>query len=510
MGGDLTEPRPPLAGVAAALCDVGLGLLVVVGLGAWAIGILWRPYDYDEVQRAHAIWLTAQGLRPYHDFFECHPPYFVLLSPIVRWCADPCDLLRALRLVAAAGNLLFLGGLAALATTALQAERRWAWLGLAVVAFHPHVLIYLVEFRIDGWGYALAVWSLYRFLRRPHGARRWVEMGCLTGIASVLFCPKLALLPPLLVVFEPMRQRRPLRDFLRVALAYLLGVGLAALLIGGFLAANRIEVGRTFALLVRYHALSNTHAAIRHGLLQVIVQRRVLFVLVLAGAIGWIAACLRRRSPPEPYAAALIVWLGLQAALVSYPYKQYYAPWFLFASGLYPIVGQGLARVSRGLGVAAFVAACVATACTTAGAVHYWSFDQGLPTQEAVIRWMDRVSRPEDRVIALPPCHPIDRRDTFFVWLNTYDPNGHDTEWVLGRLPQLRETVSEARYRAELAAHPPALVVLGGEYLPVLYPPRQWAIVGAFLRDQDYRVVRVRDVEIAVRPSHLPRDGPGD
>src|SRR5262249_1303597 len=158
-----------------------------------------------EVQRIHSVWLASQGLRPYAELFEVHPPYFILLKPILRWWPEPCMALRALRLLAAVGNLAFLGGLVALGWSTVPRGGRWAWLCVACVAFHPRILDFLIEFRIDGWGYALAAWSAVFFLRRPGARWPFVGFGAASGIATLLFCPKLALLPPLVVGLELLR-----------------------------------------------------------------------------------------------------------------------------------------------------------------------------------------------------------------------------------------------------------------------------------------------------------------
>src|SRR3954462_9972389 len=202
---DARVPSPVRRPSFLAIAEWGmLAVSIAAGVFAWGIGIVHRGYDYDEVQRAHSIWLAAQGLRPYTDFFEVHPPYFVLLTPILRGWTDPCAALSAMRLFSGVGNLAFLGGLVALGRASSPGNRRWTWLGVAFVASHPKVLDFLVEFRIDGWGYALAVWSLVGFIRRPGVRWRFAAFGVLSGIAT-LFCPKLAILPPLVVGFEMLR-----------------------------------------------------------------------------------------------------------------------------------------------------------------------------------------------------------------------------------------------------------------------------------------------------------------
>jgi len=65
---------------------------------------------------------------------------------------EPATLLVTLRWVAAVGNLLFLAGLAMPAMMGSSSGRFPAILGTALVAFHPAVLEFLAELRIDGWG----------------------------------------------------------------------------------------------------------------------------------------------------------------------------------------------------------------------------------------------------------------------------------------------------------------------------------------------------------------------
>jgi len=76
------------------------------------------------VARTHSIWLSSQGLRPYRDFLEIHPPYFAILAPVLRLPAgDPGAWLLWLRVSGAVGNLLFLGGLAVLGASSLGSGR---------------------------------------------------------------------------------------------------------------------------------------------------------------------------------------------------------------------------------------------------------------------------------------------------------------------------------------------------------------------------------------------------
>ena len=502
QGQGRADGRGPLGRALAFVEITALALTVGAGIAAWLVGIFTRGYDYDEVLRAHSIWLTSQGLRPYSDFFEVHPPYFVLLSPLMRGFTDPVEALRALRLAAAAGHFLFLGGLVTLGVMSIppRAERRWAWLGIAVVAFQPPILDFLVEFRIDGWGYALIAWSTVLFRRRAAGVYRSLEFGALTAIASALLSPKMVLLPPLIVLFDGIKRCESRRGFVRAGLAYLVGVGLAAVGFALYLWANGIGRERIILLLGRYHAVSNTNAGFRYGLLDQILLMRPLLLLVGAGAVCGALGRVRRKNPTGPYEPALAVWLVSQMLLVTYPYKQYYAPWFLFASGFAPSLALVLASFLGKSRVFLVLLACAQTTLGSVQIARFWAAAGLARSEDDLIRWMNKVTRPEDRVVGSPPYHPIRRYDTFFLSFNTTDPKGFDSERIFARLPGLRPFVSEEHYRNELEAHPPALVVLKSPAFEVAYPALQKAVLEDYLSRRGYRTVRVGVVWFALRP----------
>ena len=497
----VASERAPSWTIAGIVEVLSLVLMIGGGLAAWGVGIASKGYDYDEVLRAHSIWLTTRGLRPYSDFFDVHPPYFILLSPVVRAFSDPVDALVALRAVTALGNLLFLGGLVALGMRSLPAEagRRWAWLGVAAVAFSPFIVDYLVEFRIDGWGYAAIVWSTLLYCRRDRGAYRFLEFGLLTGLASALLAPKMVLLPPMIVMAALIIRFETWRGSFRDGLAYAAGVGLAASVFVLYLLANRIGLDRILLLLGRYHAVSNAHASFRYGLLGQVVKLRPLLILILAGVAAWGFGWLRRRKLTGPFEPALALWLAAQMLLVSYPYKQYYAPWFLFASAFVPSLGLTLNRLRGGRAIV-YVLACAVTVHGSYQVARFWA-DTGVGRLDRdLIRWMNRVARPEDRVVGSPPYHPIDRLDTFFLSFNTSDPKGFDSERIFAELPGLRSFVTEAHYRAELEAHPPAFIVLHSPVFEVTHPATQKAVLEEFIRRRGYRIARVGVVTFAIRP----------
>jgi hypothetical protein len=477
---------------------------IACGLAAWAAGIETRGYDYDEVMRAHSIWLVAEGLVPYRNFLECHPPYFAMLTPLIRIDPhDPCAFLWWLRMLSAAGNLLFLCGLAVLGASAMGSGRLPALFGLAVVAVHPAILEYLVEFRIDGWAYAIAAWSIYRFRGLGREAYRSFEFGVLTGIASLLFCPKLALLPPLIVLFEQFAARQSLRGGVRALVAYIAGTGVAGGLFAAYLTWHGIDWDRTFQAVVRYNALSNANLSFRFSLLQKIVKIRVLPWVILAGLAAWLVAQARNRSRPDAYAMALAVWLVMQGLVVAYPYKQYYAPWFLFASGFVGYLWRSLRDVLGRARVVVVLIACALTVLADIRAARQWADAGDAKMQQLLVRRMNSLTRPEDRVVASPPLHPIDRRDSFFIWFNNFDPRGLDTERVLARLPAFQGYVAAGRFRQELEDQPPALVVLSGDWRIVPYTPGQQEALNDFLDRYGYQTVAVERARFALRPDRF-------
>jgi hypothetical protein len=487
-------PASPRRRSIRALVEWPLLVLVIAGgLGTWGHGIVARIYDHDEFQRAHSVWLASQGLRPYSELFEVHPPYFILLTPILRSWPDPCVALRALRVFSLVGNLLFLGGLIALGWSADRRRNRWTWLGVAWIAFDPGVLDFLVEFRIDGWGYALAAWSLVAFQRGSRTGWRFATFGAGSGIATLLFCPKLALLPPLVVLFELARSRPAARAALRLGAAYLAGMATAGLFFALFLGVNRIALDRTYLLLFRYHTLSNAHSAFHLGLLRRVAAAPFLAIPIILGMLVWALDAVKKMAIVDAYTPAVGVWLVIQALLVAYPYKQYSASWFLFASAFVIVAGRAVEGLWGWPAHLLFIAACVVTIQSVGVA------DLGIGLrpnrfQCTAIRIMNVLARPDDRVVAPPSEHPIVRRDVFFLWFNTSDPRGYDSERILQALGPFAKEVSLARNRTALEANPPALVVLDAGPFAARYPDDQWRALLEFLPRHGYHAVRLHGI----------------
>ena len=144
-------------------------------------------FEWDELQLLHGAWSIAQGLVPYRDFFEHHPPLMLaLMAPVVRgeteisWPLLVLSRMIALGLVAAAA-LCF--------TRLLRLTTREgaSWGLLALVATSPLAGKFF-ELRAD-WAALLCVLGMMLVVapaRAVHdtGLRRSLLAGVLGGIAA--------------------------------------------------------------------------------------------------------------------------------------------------------------------------------------------------------------------------------------------------------------------------------------------------------------------------------------
>jgi hypothetical protein len=100
--------------------------------------------------------------------------------------------------------------------------------------------------------------------------------------------------------------------------------------------------------------------------------------------------------------------------------------------------------------------------------------------------------------------------DSFFLWFATLAPDGWDAERILSQLPGYRYHVTVGRFRQELEEHPPALVVISGDWRIVPYADGQRKALHNFLRQRHYMTVRFGTAWFALRPDRFEqakRDG---
>lgn len=483
-------------------------MVVIAGTVGWSIGIMSRYYDDDEVSWAHSIWLTSLGLRPYHDFFEVHPPFFwFLLAPISKLFGPQPHILTFYRFLSAVGLLFFVSGIVANVRLALPSYRLWALWGIALVTFYPSIMDFIVESRLDNWAHGLSLWSIWRFRVGRDGDRKYLEFGFLSSIAT-LTSFKLALLAPIIVFFESLRFCKGPRVLARAWRDYSVGVVLALAVGLLVLAIKEVDVFLALTSVVAYHLYFNYMATLGFGLLKSIVENYPPLIFIGAGILAWLGVHWSRREIPNYFEISLVAFLLLQALLVAPPYKQYYAPWFLLGSYFICYLGFVLYHLRYRCFLLVASCTCLISLYGIGWNIRHWRSSVTAGEQRYLIDVMNQITLPEDRVVAAAPFHPIFRRDVFFGWLATYDPGGFGSEYLAQNLTLLKPYFSEKRYRRELEQHSPALIYLSrdvvldpGHY----YPPIQYKVLLAFLRGRDYRIVFLRQGFFAIRPDRYER-----
>lgn len=77
--GDLKAAKRPIWSATAVVLACVLASLGVLGLRTTRQG-----FDCDELENLHAAWMWSQGVRPYDELFQNHPPgYFLILRPLL-------------------------------------------------------------------------------------------------------------------------------------------------------------------------------------------------------------------------------------------------------------------------------------------------------------------------------------------------------------------------------------------------------------------------------------------
>ncbi|HEY7374244.1 MAG TPA: hypothetical protein VIF57_18925 [Polyangia bacterium] len=473
---------------ALTLTDVLCFALVVWGVFAWQAGILHGGFDHDEFEHTHAIWLISHGRRPFYDFFECHPPFlWYPLVPLVRLVGDRYAILFVLRFLTALGHLAFFVALArnvSLSLDRLAGQRtsraelaRLFVPGLLVLAAHPAVLLYLLEFRMDSWPNALLLSAIYRYRASPRDPlRSSAELGFLATIA-VACSPKLLVFAAAFIGLDqvsragaeasPPARTGPIADLRVRRLAGLAAGGIAAALsLLLILLALRLDPRVVFRLVIGYQAQFNEHAGFGHGLAQSIWEKRVLLAIVVASAVAFVAH-VKGRLRSHPFESAIIVFLGVQLLLVRFANKQYYGPWFLMATGLTPhlIALAGRVRLLRPL----VIAAAIVYGAFNLFDDHQQYAHQGRAAAEIALRQrLLELSPPGGSVVVSMERHPLFRFDTLYHVVSSSGPSGYGTNQIMTtmNLAPFSARFSPEFYQRELEEMPPDLIVLKGWFTP--------------------------------------------
>lgn len=475
-------------------------LIVVFGLIALVTGIFYCRYDYDEIERSHSIWMVSQGLRPYHDFFENHPPfYWYLIAPVASLFGESVHILTFYRIFSAIGTLLFLGAIWGNAVITCPSYKYFASFGLALVAFAPAMLVFFVEFRFDGWNYALLLWSIYWFRKSEPKPMRYWQFGFASAIC-VFLSPKLVLLPPLIASGEIVFFWQNLRSLLMKIFHYSLGIIVAMILLVLFFLATNLDIQLFFTSVIRYHYFSKLKTNFHYGLLKNIIANAWLAILIGSGVLTWLVVHVRRKAYPNYFEIALFVMLLVQTLLIAFPYKQYYVPWFYLAAYFLCYVVHFFARISLRYGLVLIILILLIFQYHSAMQIYHWQRIKLTKRYKTFIITMNIIARPFDRVVTVPPLHPIFRRNVFFGWSNSYDPAGHETEYLIRNfLPPLQDKFSKRQYIKELKQNPPAFVLLGRSPVVDKYYPQQNPILQEFIQRNQYLIRKIDGYYFAIR-----------
>ena len=486
---------------------IALAVVGALGLVAWSIGATHRGFDYDEIYHAHATWLIADGLRPFHDFFGVHSPLAWYPLAALWWLVpDSAAAMLPLRMAASLGTLLSVSlVMTSIAAVRPELSRWWLLAGAAVVVFDPAILDYAVEFRPDGWATATLFLAFTLFL---HGRPAPIVRRCATfsviATLGVLASPKCALLLVLFIPIDLLSRLRQPQQVRRALLGYVIGTGAAGVVAVGALWAAGVDPILTFEMTFRYQWLFERQTGFAHGMLASVLGQPALLILVGAGMMAWAGHLFAGRRAPSAYEMALVSFLVAQLAITNRPYKQYYALWFLVGASFLPFIGV-LLEPWRPRAAAWVFAGIVALAGwgAAAAAVTFSARDE-VERLLAFYAALERMAPAGSSIVAFPPLHPVVRRDAFYGWSRTTDPGGLTTEAIMRALavPDYAKRFDHDQYRRELETHPPALVVV-----PVVgdtaYEPRQWEVIRDYLDAHRDRYV----LENLLRPVWIRRLG---
>jgi hypothetical protein len=474
-----------------------LAVPLATALLAWTSGVFQTGFDYDEVMQAHSIWLIAQGLVPYRDFFECHPPLaWYPFVPVLALLPDGPEMLFGLRLLSVLGNAAWITALFAAVRAArpgLSAE--WLVVSGAIAASHPMTVYVGAQFRPDAWVWAAAFAALARAIRRHAGFRRAAELGA-AGSLCALALPKLALLVPAYVAIDLAQRVRHARPVVARELAgYAVGIAAGIAIAVGFLLAVGVDPRVAWDLSVAYHAYIAAHYGWTHGLWHEVSTDHPSLAVAAAGLLAWVTWLRRERQAPHPFELAVLATCALQLWLVPFPYVQYSAPIFVLSAIFAPYCGEWAAELAARRPHAP--RAILACACAIAAGLAVrplaaiWVSGGGAARHNTFQHAVLELAPPDEPIAVPPPFHPIARKDAFYGLIHTWMPSELTTEETLRRLAlPHRERVGTPAYRRELEQSRPAVVLFTGER-ETWYSPEQSAAIADYLGDHanDYRRV---------------------
>ncbi|HEY7371571.1 MAG TPA: hypothetical protein VIF57_05280, partial [Polyangia bacterium] len=372
------------------------------------------------------------------------------------------NLLFVFRFLTAIGHVVFLVAMlmnVALSLRELPTPVRLPWrvgaLAVAVIASHPAIIDYLVEFRLDSWPNALLMIAIYRYRSRRWGPlRSSIELAALS-MAAILCSPKLVLFVGMFGALSiVMDDQRPKRVVGMLAG----GLGMLALGAGFLLAAGHNPVD-VYRLALRYHRVLNDKGGFGHGVYEIVLALKILRNVVIASIVAWPLVGWRRihRSAFE---IAVLLFLILQLKMVGFGYKQYYAPWYLLAIAFLPYL-EVLTRRVKVLNSVLLAIAVLYVADNVLPSYRGYQDGTALNADLEARKALEAQVPPGHFVIASIETRPLFRRDALYQHHNSYAPSGYDGTRVMQELnvqPYSGNfTVDKAL--AAIEAHKPDLII---------------------------------------------------
>ena len=448
------------------LLDALCALLIAAWAVGWVYGILHRYFDYDEFEHFYASWRIAEGARPFYDFFEGHPPFlWYPLSLVLRAFHPQSFPLFALRFGSGLGHVALLLALArnvslSFARLPQPTSLQWRTFAIAtlIVAGDISVTWYLLEFRIDAWPNALLFWAVYRYRARTRPSFGGAfELAVLSTLA-VLCAPKLVLFLFLFALFSLMvGERRWLR-------AAGLGAGALAATLAAVLFLRAVGLGPivVYRLCITYHVLLGARGGFGHGLAKSIWAQPDLLAILAACLAGWLLVA-RTRLAASIFELAIVAFLALQAAFVSFGYPQYYAPWFLLGVVFVPYLELAL-RPTPLAHRLAVVAGLLFAGVNVSRDLRTFASTNQTASVVAFNSWAATVV-PPDATVAGDLMHlPLYRRGVFYHLASSSPPNGYSTGAALREMnlpSSFGDRMTPAAYDRELETEHPLLIVRG-------------------------------------------------
>lgn len=447
--------------------------VVVLGIGAVALvyGILHRSFDYDELEHFHAAWLVRRGAKPFYDFFECHPPFFWYpMSLFFRVFGDSYNLLYVFRFIAALGQIAFLVGVVKNVALSLRnlptpvvLPARVGALAIGFVVLHPAIFEYLLEFRIDSWPNAILVIAIYRYRSSTKDAlRASIELAALS-MAAVLCSPKLMVLAALFTVLSLIADDQRL---VRAAGMLAGGAGVLALA-AGLLRLAGLHPIHVYRLSLFFHQMLNTKGGFDHGLAEIIWGHSLARNVLLASVIAWPLVTWRRFHRAS-FEIAVLGFLALQLRLVSFPYKQYYAPWYMLAVTFLPYL-EVLFRRVRLLSSLLLAAAFLYAGMNSLDVYHGYEDRLDGPTSIKSRKELEALVPPGGWIVGAIEQMPMFRRNVFYTLINSFAPNGYGTARIMQdlKIDPFSKEFTDENHRRDIEARRPDLIVLQAALTPM-------------------------------------------